>query len=182
MNCTSITLTGISGECRKAVGGVEVVYVAAKKDVKEITLDDAEAKIVKIEMETSKKFETFEFHKNTASMTTETEAPDDDYPQFNTTLSMVFSKMETSKRVALMALALEDTVAIVKTQSGEYFYLGYNMGLLVNAMGGETGTLYSDKNQYTISLMDHAEQLPFEIAEGESFTVASIVNPAPTNA
>lgn len=178
MACTqSLTLNGIAEECAKAVGGVRKVYIALRDDIDEITLDADETLIESITMKTGKKFKTYEFHKNTANMNTETEAPDDDYPQFNTTVSMVFSKMDTAKRVEMMALALSDTAAIVETVEGAKFYLGYNMGLLISAMTGETGTMYSDKNQYTLSLVDHAEQLPY-IVEMEASDFAAIVDPA----
>lgn len=177
MACTqSLTLNGIGEACAKAVGGVRKVYIALRDDVDEVTLNTGKTAIEAISMKNSAKFKTYEFHKNTANMQTETEAPDDDYPQFNTTVSMAFSKMDTAKRVEMMALALSDTVAIVETVSGEKFYLGYNMGLLISAMTGETGTMYSDKNQYTLSLVDHAEQLPYVV----DMDITSIVADAPT--
>lgn len=171
----SITLNGIGEACAKAVGGVRKVYIALRDDVKSIDLNDGGTAIKTIDMVEGAKFKTYEFHKNTANMQTETEAPDDDYPQFNTTVSMAFSKMDTAKRVEMMSLALADTVAIVETASGEKFYLGYNMGLLISGMTGETGTLYSDKNQYTLSLVDHAEQLPYVV----EMDITSIVAAAP---
>lgn len=161
-NCNSLTLNGIGMECAKAVGGVKAVYIALKSDVTGVALDSNGASITGITAQDGA-FKTYLFHKNTASMSTETEAPDDDFPQFNTTVSMVFSRMNAAKRVEMMAMALNDTVAIVETVEGTKFYLGYNMGLIISALAGETGTVYSDKNQYTISLIDHAEQLPYPV-------------------
>lgn len=196
MSCqTHYTLKTIGQECGRSVGGIETVYILDRSDLKfEIKHDiDPESKecngefligitagttVVDTPDDFAKISREFQFHKNTASMTTETDVPDDADPLFNTTLSMVFSKMEQAKRLALMGLVMGNVAALVKTSALEkdkegvatgkhvWFLLGKDSSLRVSALGGETGTVYTDKNQYTVSLLDNAEELPYVVEGG----------------
>ena len=74
------------------------------------------------------------------------------------------TKMETSKRVAMVALVQSEAMAVVLDSNGKYWFLGYDNPLVVSAGTGETGTAKSDPNHYTVTLQDASVEYPYEIA------------------
>lgn len=106
----------------------------------------------------------FPMRQNVASMTSNLQVGDEGGNWVQTDLSMVFSKMETSKRVAMVALVKSEAMAVVLDSNGKYWFLGYDNPLVVSAGTGETGTAKSDPNHYTVTLQDASVEYPYEIA------------------
>ena len=164
MACKSFALSGIALGCKDTMGGIKEVYIIKSGDVKKVELNTEQSQIATIETETSAKFKTYKFRKGTASMTS-TAASDEAIGNFSvsTELALQFSKMETSKRLEIMALCLEDVAVIVLDWNGKYWYLGREFPVTATAATGVTGTAATDLNGYTVTLTDTASEFPFEV-------------------
>ena len=153
------------------MGGILEAYFANKEDVLEVTL--AEDMINSIQMAESKKFVKFQFAKNTGSMSsTYTIDPTTGVKYVTTDLALVFNRMETSKRVAITALAQNDLVAIVKDANNKYWFLGYNEAVTATTGDGMTGTARGDRNGYSVTLQDNSHEMPYEV---DSEIIAALV-------
>lgn len=177
MSCKSFALSGIALGCKDNLGGLKEVYIAKSADVTAVTLNTEESQIATITMKESAKFRTYKFRKGTASMTS-TASSDEAIGNFSVTteLGLQFSKMETSKRLEIMALCLEDVVVIAQDFNGRYWYLGFDFPVSATAATGVTGTAATDLNGYTITLSDTSAEFPFEVP---SSIVAELVQAAP---
>lgn len=164
MACKSFALSGIAMSCKDNMGGIKEAYIAKSNDVTSVSLNTEGSQIATITMDNSAKFRTYKFRKGTASMTS-TAASDVAIGNFSVTteLSLQFSKMETSKRLEIMALCLEDVIVIVQDFNGKYWYLGYDFPVSATAATGVTGTAASDLNGYTVTLTDTSAEFPYEI-------------------
>ena len=89
-----------------------------------------------------------------------------------TELVINFSRMETTKRIEMQALLLDEVMVIVKDSNGVYWFLGYDEPVTATAGGGQTGQAKTDANQYTITLTDESHELPYEVSKsfGETLT------------
>lgn len=162
MTCNQ-TLTAILRDCAPSMGGVLEAYFANIEDIAEVIL--TEDMISAITMADGKKFVKFQFAKNTGSMSsTYTIDPTTGVRYVATDLVLVFNRMETSKRVAITALAQNDLVAIVKDANGKYWYLGYNEPVTATTGDALTGTARGDRNGYSITLQDNSHEFPYEVA------------------
>lgn len=156
------TLVALLKDCSPSMGGILEAYFANKEDVQEVTL--AEDMINAITMADTKKFVKFQFAKNTGSMSsTYTIDPTTGVRYVTTDLVLVFNRMETSKRVAITALAQNDLVAIVKDANNKYWFLGYNEAVTATTGDGMTGTARGDRNGYSVTLQDNSHEMPYEV-------------------
>lgn len=164
MACKSFTLSGIAIPCKDNMGGIKEVYIAKSADVTAKTLNTEASQIATITMESDAKFKTYKFRKGTANMTS-TASSDEAIGNFSVTteLALQFSKMETSKRLEIMAMCLEDVEVIVLDFNGRYWYLGYDYPVTVTAATAQTGTAATDLNGYNVTLSDTSAEFPFEV-------------------
>ena len=178
MACKSFSLTGIALPCKDNMGGIKEVYIAKSTDVKSVTLNKENSEISAIEMESTGKFKTYKFRKGTANMTS-TASSDEAIGNFSVTteLALQFSKMETSKRLEIMAMCLEDVVAIVLDFNGKYWYLGYDFPVSATTATAQTGTAATDLNGYNVTLSDTSAEFPFEVP---AEAISALIQAAPT--
>ena len=164
MACKSFALSGIAIPCKDNMGGIKEVYIAKTADVAEKTLNTEQSQIATISMESAAKFKTYKFRKGTANMTS-TAASDEAIGNFSVTteLALQFSKMETSKRLEIMAMCLEDVEVIVLDFNGRYWYLGYDFPVTATSATAQTGTAATDLNGYNVTLSDTSAEFPFEV-------------------
>lgn len=164
MACKSFALSGIALGCKDNMGGIKEVYIIKSGDVTAKTLNTEQSQIATITTAAEAKFKTYKFRKGTASMTS-TAASDEAIGNFSvsTELALQFSKMETSKRLEIMALCLEDVEAIVLDWNGKYWYLGYDFPVTASAATAVTGTAGTDLNGYTVTLSDTSAEFPYEV-------------------
>lgn len=148
--CSSLTLAGLCKDCEGSVGGIVEVYVATYGSISG-TPTVSGGEITEINMETGAKFYKYQFRKNTGSMTSTLNVTDDGNVYVSTELSLVFSKMETKKRIEMNALATQDLVIIVKDANGKYWYLGETEPVNASAGEGATGQNRTDSNHYQIT-------------------------------
>lgn len=177
MACKSFSLSGIALPCKDNMGGIKEVYIAKSGDITKVELNTEKNKISGITLGTGAKFKTYKFRKGTASMTS-TASSDEAIGNFSVTteLALQFSKMETSKRLEIMAMCLEDVVVIVHDFNGCYWYLGYDFPVSATAATAQTGTAATDLNGYNVTLSDTSAEFPFEI-DGE--VVSGLIESAP---
>lgn len=161
MSCT-VTLSNISTNCDSQMGGIDVVYAINRSDVTALTVTTGV--ITAITLDTGKHFNTYEFRKQSGSLTCTYNVDDVagvKYVQGD--LALRFAKMETEKRVSFMALCNGELACIVKDTNGKYWYLGYDRSVTMTAATGETGTNFTDPNQYTITLSSMDNEMPYEV-------------------
>lgn len=167
MSCANQTITGIEKDCSTSKGGINVVYLLNYDDVTAIEYEmvgDVKSKISGITVAEGKKFHTYNFRKGTGSMTSTLNVDPTNGVNFVTTdLVLSFLKMDTTKRIEMSALAVNELVAIVKDANGVYWYLGADEAIAATAGDGATGTARGDGNRYTITLQDTSSTFPFEV-------------------
>lgn len=153
------TLAGIVRDCNPNMGGLRSVYLANFADVDSITVTSSV--VTAITMVSSKKFYKYEFVRNTASMSSNYSVNAENGTTYvETDLLMVFNRMDTTKRLEIVALAQGELVAIVEDNNGNMWYLGYDEPLTLNAGDGLTGTARADRNGYSVTLRDNSLEMP----------------------
>ena len=144
------------------MGGILEVLLANREDVASVQAETG--KISGITMEASAKFKKYTFARNTGSMTSTYTIDQASGVKYVTTdLVLQFNRMETTKRVEITALSVNDLVAIVKDANGVYWYLGYDEPVNASAGDGQTGTARGDANRYSITLQDISKEMPMEV-------------------
>ena len=159
------TISGIVQDCATSKGGVSEVYLANYEDVTDITVTDN--KVTGITMASGKKFKRYYFRPGTSSMTSTLNIDNAAGVNFvQTVLTMLYSRMETTKRVEIVALAQADLYAIVEDNNGKFWLLGYDEPLVISAGDGLTGTARTDRNGYSVTLHDVSHEMPYEVLVG----------------
>lgn len=110
---------------------------------------------------------TYSFRKQSSGLTSEGSFDDANGVAFFTNnLALVFARQDVEKRMAIQALALqEDLALIVKDGNGEIYFLGMDDSVTTTAAGAQTGTAATDANQYTITLTDISNELPYYVKQ-----------------
>lgn len=156
-NCPQ-TLAGITLDCTTSQGGIKKVWIADYSAPKPELVDG------KIAFDDASPFKGFEFRRGTASMTHTLTADETTGVNYVTTeLSLVFTKMDTKKRIEMAALSIGQLAVIVLDSNGVYWYLGYDDYVSASAGGGETGTAKGDRNAYTLTLKTESATYPYEV-------------------
>lgn len=159
------TISGLVQDCATSKGGVAEVYLANYEDVTDVAVTDN--KVTGITMASGKKFHRYYFRPGTSSMTSTLNIDNAAGVNFvQTLLTMLYSRMETTKRVEMSALAVNDLRAIVKDANGVFWLLGEEEPVVANAADGQTGTAKTDANRYSITLEDNNSTFPKEILMG----------------
>lgn len=156
------TLSGLAKDCAANMGGIVEVYIANFDDVASKTLTTSQ--ISAITMASGATFKKYSFSKNTGSLTsTYTIDPASGVRFVTSDLVLQFNRMETAKRIEVVALSLGDLAVIVKDANGKYWYLGYENPVNASASDGQTGTARADANRYAVTLQDESSEMPYEV-------------------
>ena len=159
------TISGLAQDCLPSKGGVSEVCLANFEDVTDVSVTSD--KVSGITMASGKKFKRYYFRPGTSSMTSTLNIDNAAGVNFvQTVLTMLYSRMETTKRVEMSALAVNDLRAIVKDANGVFWLLGEEEPVVANAADGQTGTAKTDANRYSITLEDNNSTFPKEILMG----------------
>ena len=170
MSCTAYTLKGITNDCSTSKGGIREIYIADwAKYIFTVGASDNTVTALKLDAQWYKYY----IKKNTSSFTsTATIDQANGVNYVSTELTLVFTKMETSKRVEMSALLLNDVAVIVVDSNNKAWCLGLNNPVNATAGSGESGTSATDGNKYTLTLTDESDTFPFEYS-GELPTPAN---------
>lgn len=161
MACSQ-TLVNITRGCEPSIGGIKELYYANKDDVGTITVTSDV--VTAITMLNSATFYSITPPRHTSGLESTWQISEDNGTKYvESSLSLVFNKMETTKRAAMMVLAQGDFVVIVVDKNGKHWLLGYEEAVHITAGTAGTGTALADRNGYTITLTDNASQLPYEV-------------------
>lgn len=173
------TLKGIKLDCSHSLGGIKTVYIANYNDVTDIEYNASSGNtgsttgvtftgdtITGLTMASGATFQPYQFRKQTGSMTSTLTVDETAGVNYvSTELSLVFTKMETAKRIELSALSIGQLAVIVEDSNGTFWYLGKDDYVSVSAGGGQTGTAKGDGNNYTLTLRDESDTYPYEITK-----------------
>lgn len=163
--CTQ-TLGGIQLDCESSLGGIKKVYIANYGDVNIQVSGD---KITGI----TGTFKPFEFRKQTGSMTSTLNVDETAGINYvSTELNLVFTKMETAKRIEIAALAKGQLAVIVEDSNGLFWYLGEDDYVSASAGSANTGQNKGDSNNYSITLKDESDSFPKEV---DASVIASLL-------
>lgn len=160
------TLGGLVNDCARSMGGIKRIFIANRDDVSQVTV--TENQITAITMVESAKFKAYYFRKGTGNFTnTLNTDPSTGVNYVGTDIVLQFTRMETTKRIEMIALSVNDLVCIVEDNNGVYWYFGYDNPVNASAGDGQTGTAMTDGNRYSITLHDDSEDWPYEVLVGE---------------
>lgn len=162
MACSQ-TLAGIARDCEPSMGGVRRVLIANYDDVS-ATPTISEGVITEITLAEGKKFHEYIFRPGTAhldSVLNKDNAAGTAY--YTSQVSLQFSRLESAKRMEMVALTAGYFVAIVEDNNGKYWYLGFDEPMSASAGTAATGTARADLNGYTLVLDDNSRELPYEV-------------------
>lgn len=173
-SCTNQTIAGLCRDCEGSLGGIVSVYLANyKENIFTVTSGAVSA------VDSAVSFYEYQFRKNTGSMTSTLNIDPANGVNFvQTDLVMLFSRMETKKRIEMAALSVGQLAGIVKDANGKYYALGVSEPLEASAGDGQTGTARTDGNRYSITLTDNQESFPPLIPDSvmESVTIVQATN------
>lgn len=174
------TLKGITLDCSHSLGGIKTVYIANYNDVTDIKYNASTGSttgstsgatytgdtITGITMASGAVFKPYQFRKQTGSLTSTLTVDETAGVNYvSTELSLVFTKMETKKRLELSALSVGQLAVIVEDSNGTFWYLGKDDYVSATAGGGQTGVAKGDGNNYTLTLRDESDTYPYEITK-----------------
>ena len=173
MACNSYTLTGLNTICKESsFGGIKEVLIAPYDDVDSVAVDSS-TNLLTPTMVSSKKFKQYKLLKSTGGLTSTLNTSETTTSYFTNEVTLQFMKMETSKRMEIMALMMSACAVIVKDANGKYWYLGKDNYVECSAGSATTGTAASDANHYELTLSDTSAELPYEV---DASVIASIMD------
>jgi len=173
MACNSYTLTGLNTICKESsFGGIKEVLIALFEDVASTSVD-GDTNLLTPTMVSGKKFKQYKLLKSTGSLTSTLNTSETTTSYFTNEVALQFMKMETSKRMEIMALMMSACAVIVKDGNNKYWYLGKDNYVECSAGSAQTGTAASDANHYELTLSDTSAELPYEV---DSTVIPSIVD------
>lgn len=155
MACKSIQ-TFTYDACESSLGGIKGIWMADYKEGAATVSGDTVTSFEGVE------WKYFPIRKNTASMTSSLNVGDGG-SYISTELALVFTKMETQKRIGIQSLILGEAMAIIQDSNNHYWFLGMDAPLTCTAGGGETGVDKASRNAYTLTLTDESLELPYEV-------------------
>lgn len=175
-NFCGSTLAGIPLGCDSSMGGIKRVFIGNYSQLDSTTgsmrdsiiLDKSKELIDNIEV-TGKLPSTvnhYNFRKQTGSVETNIVSNEETGVVFyESTINLVFTKQETSKRVEIAALALGDLFVIVEDNNGNYFVYGLDYPVTLSEANASSGTAFTDFNGYNVTLTDVSFNLPYQLSE-----------------
>lgn len=165
-----ITLNGITLDCQPSLGGIKKVWLAQYSDVTEVTVDP-ESDMISAITNAGEWYE-YQFRKATGSLTSTLNVDETAGTNYvSNELSLVFTKMETAKRIEIAALSIGQLCAIVLDSNGHYWFLGKDDYVSASAGAGNTGTAKGDQNAYTLTLSTDSDSYPYEIDPSKIETI-----------
>ena len=153
MACTQ-TLTGISRDCLRNIGGIRAVWIANAGDIASIDASGY-GELSGFNMKTAKVFYEYQFSRGTASLSSNYQVNAENGTKYvQSDLVLVFNRMDTTKRKAILALLGAELVIVAEDNNGIMWTLGaIGAGPVTNPVVGAdadadglTGTAYGDRN------------------------------------
>lgn len=154
--CISATLAGIPTDCQPNMGGISKVFIANyQDDIFTITEESGETKGVVTALKSGVTWNEYNFRAESSNFTSTLNKTADGGNYVSTEIVLNFARMETSKRIEMNALALNDLAVVVKDNNGKYWAFGIDRQVTSSAGSGESGTAFGDANRYSITLLSN---------------------------
>ena len=165
MACSNLT-AGFTLDCNDSNGGIDKIFIAngAVDSITESAGLISAITVAGAALTPSDFFE-FEVPRQTSSFTETINVSQENGTVFyDQALTMIFNKMEASKRdqILLMAQAT-DMVVVFKDNNGKYFSVGVERGAYMSAGSSLSGTAYGDRNGYELTISGMEEAPSFEV-------------------
>lgn len=167
-----ISLKGITLDCQPSLGGIKRVWITQYSDVKSVVVGE-DNKIESITLEAEAVWYEYQFRKATGSLTSTLNVDESAGVNYvSNELSLVFTKMETTKRIEIAALSIGQLAVVVEDSNGHYWFLGKDDYVSASAGTGVTGIAKGDQNAYTLTLSTDSDSYPYELS---ATAIAAIV-------
>lgn len=159
-----ITLNGITLDCQPSLGGIKRVWITQYSDVKSVVVGE-DNMIESITLEGEAQWYEYQFRKATGSLTSTLNVDESAGVNYvSNELALVFTKMETAKRIEIAALSIGQLAVVVEDSNGHYWFLGKDDYVSASAGTGVTGTAKGDQNAYTLTLSTDSDSYPYELS------------------
>ena len=168
MACNAYTIAGLVNDCARSKGGIKAVYLANFEDVisAEPGTEGDKEKIATITMKEGAKFKKYYFRPNTSSHSDTLTRDDANGVNYVTsTLSLVFTRQDTLKRIEMTALCVNDLAVIVEDANGYVTYLTKDAPAVATEASGDSGVAAGDGNKFSIVLSADNETWPYEVTD-----------------
>lgn len=167
------TLEGMNVTCKEnSFGGIKEVLIAPYEDVASVSVATGTSLLTPT-MESGKKFKQYKLLKSTGGLTSTLNTSETTASYFTNEVTLQFMKMETAKRIEIMALMMTACAVIVRDANNKYWYLGKDNYVECSAGSATTGTAASDSNHYELTLSDTSAELPYEV---DASVISTIVD------
>lgn len=159
-----ITLNGITLDCQPSLGGIKRVWITQYSDVKSVVVGE-DNMIESITLAAEARWYEYQFRKATGSLTSTLNVDESAGVNYvSNELALVFTKMETAKRIEIAALSIGQLAVVVEDSNGHYWFLGKDDYVSASAGTGVTGTAKGDQNAYTLTLSTDSDSYPYELS------------------
>jgi len=164
MSC-NIT-AGFTLDCNDSNGGIEKIFIA-NGPVESITETSGTITAITVGGSALAPSDFFEFEvpRQTSSFTETINVSNENGTVFyDQALTMIFNKMEASKRDQILLLSQNNEMVVVfKDNNGKYFSVGVERGAYMTAGTSVSGVAYGDRNGYELTISGMEEQPSFEV-------------------
>mgnify|MGYP001149417065 CR=1 FL=1 len=154
MACSNLT-AGFTLDCNDANGGIEKIFIA-NGPVESIIHTAGLVSDIVVGGSSLAPADFFEFEvpRQTSSLTeTATISQENGTVFYDQAITMVFNKMEATKRNQLLLMAeATSMVVVVKDNNGKYWSVGLERGAYTSAATATTSSAYGDRNGYEITI------------------------------
>ena len=170
----NITLSEQNLDCRDSMGGIVEVYALAdRSDITAIGETSGQTGMISgLTLTSGAAFVTYKLRKNTGSLVNTYNISEENGTTFvRSELTLVFHKMDTSKRLEISALAIGNMAMIVKDANGKYWFLGKDEPVTMASGTSQSGTAKGDKNGYDAVFACEGKQEPWEVTAAAMATL-----------
>jgi hypothetical protein len=166
--------SGFSIDCRESIGGIKKIFIANFNNVTALTLTSDV--ITGITMASGTKFWGYEQVKETSNYNEAIQVSDvNGTVGYETTLTTVFNKSDTTLRNQIRLLALGALMICIQDRNGKYWMMGQYGGAEMAPSSHTSGTAMGDRNGYELSFISK-ENLPmYEVSSTAITAVDDIV-------
>lgn len=156
------TLAGIPFDCNPNLAGIKDLYITYYDDVEGKLSGNTETHTIAT-LPTGATWYRYSFAKNTSSLTSTLTKDDANGVRYYTnSIALVFSKLEASKHLEVMAMAAEKLAVLVVDNNDKKWIVGYDSYVSANEEEAATGASFDDRNGYSVTLEGTSAYLPFE--------------------
>lgn len=166
--------SGRALDCRDSVGGIKRLLITELAN--KATLTTTSGAISAFTLATGKQFWSYEQVRETSNFSESILASvENGTLAYETTLTAIFNKGETSTRNQIRLLAQNRLMIIAEDRNGKYWLLGETNGAELTAGSYASGTAMGDRNGYELTFVAKEAEPMKEVASG---LIATLLAPA----